>query len=110
MSLGTPFRLPIALSVAGAALVAGVLAIARLEGPNPEPAGRVRVRVSASVLGHPETLDQHRFTAPVRPAPLDRFGNPVTEAVARYRLDGTGVLYEIHSPEIDVPRLPSPSS
>ena len=38
----------------------------------------------------------------------DFFGNDVSEAVARYRLDDNGDLYEVHSPEIELARLPSP--
>ena len=38
----------------------------------------------------------------------DFFGNDVSEAIARYRLDDNGDLYEVHSPEIELARLPSP--
>jgi len=38
----------------------------------------------------------------------DFFGNDVSDAVARYRLDDRGDLYEVHSPEIEIARLPSP--
>jgi hypothetical protein len=38
----------------------------------------------------------------------DFFGNDVSEAVARYRLDDNGALYDLHSPDIELARLPSP--
>jgi hypothetical protein len=38
----------------------------------------------------------------------DFFGNEVSEAVARYRLDNRGDLYEVHSPQIELARLPAP--
>jgi hypothetical protein len=38
----------------------------------------------------------------------DFFGNDVSDAVTRYRLDDSGDLYEVHSPEIEIARLPSP--
>ena len=62
--------------------------------------------------GPPETF------APPLPAPpdaeprepLDLYGNEVMSALAKYRLDSTGSLYELHSPQIEMPRLPSPKS
>lgn len=41
---------------------------------------------------------------------LDLFGNEVYEAVAEYTLDEDGSLYEMHSPQTDAARLPSPTS
>jgi hypothetical protein len=38
----------------------------------------------------------------------DLFGNEISDAVARYTLDETGALYEVHSPETELPRLTSP--
>jgi len=40
----------------------------------------------------------------------DLYGNEVSDAVARYRLDETGSLYEVHSPQTELPRLASPIS
>jgi hypothetical protein len=40
----------------------------------------------------------------------DVYGNRVTAAVARYQLDATGTLYELHSPQTQLPRLGSPKS
>jgi len=42
--------------------------------------------------------------------PVDLYGNEVTEAVAKYKLDATGSLYETHSPQTELPRLGSPKS
>ena len=41
---------------------------------------------------------------------VDLFGNDVTDAVARYRFDATGSLYEVHSPQTEIPKLGSPKS
>lgn len=41
---------------------------------------------------------------------VDLLGNGVTDAVARYRLDATGSLYEVHSPQTEIPKLGSPKS
>jgi len=40
----------------------------------------------------------------------DMYGNGVTPAVATYQLDATGSLYELHSPQTQLPRLGSPKS
>jgi len=42
--------------------------------------------------------------------PVDLYGNEVTAAVAKYKLDATGSLYETHSPQTELPRLGSPKS
>ena len=41
---------------------------------------------------------------------VDVYGNEVSDAVATYKLDATGGLYEVHSPRTELPRLGSPSS
>jgi hypothetical protein len=41
---------------------------------------------------------------------VDLYGNQVTDAVAKYELDSTGDLYELHSPQTEIPRLKSPKS
>jgi len=40
----------------------------------------------------------------------DVYGNDVTAAVATYRFDATGTLYELHSPQTTLPHLASPKS
>jgi hypothetical protein len=40
----------------------------------------------------------------------DVYGNRVTPAVATYQLDAAGMLYELHSPQTQLPRLGSPKS
>jgi hypothetical protein len=45
---------------------------------------------------------------PSREAPLDFNGNEIRQAIARYKVDPTGVLYEEHSPDTEVPRLAPP--
>ena len=41
---------------------------------------------------------------------VDEYGNEVTPAVAEYSLDPAGSLYELHAPQIELPRLGSPKS
>ncbi len=40
----------------------------------------------------------------------DVLGNPVNAAVAKYKVDATGGLYESHSPQTELPRLAPPKS
>ena len=40
----------------------------------------------------------------------DVYGNEVSAAVATYKFDATGTLYELHSPQTELPRLASPKS
>ena len=39
---------------------------------------------------------------------IDLNGNEVPQAIARYKVDPMGALYEEHSPDTEVPRLGSP--
>lgn len=41
-------------------------------------------------------------------ASIDLNGNEVPQAIARYKVDPMGALYEEHSPDTEVPRLGSP--
>jgi hypothetical protein len=41
---------------------------------------------------------------------VDLYGNEVTDAIATYSLDPAGGLYELHSPQTELPRLGSPKS
>ncbi len=43
-------------------------------------------------------------------AVLDLYGNEVSPAVATYSFDALGDLYEVHSPQTELPRLGSPKS
>jgi hypothetical protein len=40
---------------------------------------------------------------------VDRYGNPIEEAMGDYRVDPRGDIFERHSPTTAVPRLPDPS-
>jgi len=40
----------------------------------------------------------------------DLRGNRVNDAVAKYKVDAAGGLYELHSPQTELPRLAPPKS
>jgi len=42
--------------------------------------------------------------------PVDMFGNEVTSAMATYKLDPSGIMYEEHNPDTELPRLGIPRS
>jgi len=67
--------------------------------PTDAPAGNVR---QAGVGDEPEEWD-----ATGSP---DLYGNEVIEAVTKYQLDDAGSLYEVHSPQTELPQLGSPKS
>ena len=52
----------------------------------------------------------HRAPASDNDAIVDLYGNEVNDAIATYTLDPAGSLYELHSPQTEVPRLGSPKS
>jgi hypothetical protein len=52
----------------------------------------------------------HREEADDAAGAVDLYGNEVTDAVAKYKADRAGALYELHSPQTEVPRLASPKS
>jgi hypothetical protein len=52
-------------------------------------------RHSTSGLEQPEPEEQR----------LDLYGNDVSDAIANYKSDRTGSVYEEHSPQTEVPRL-----
>jgi hypothetical protein len=65
---------------------------------------------SRSVLSLPELPATPTSRAAAADDALDAYGNEVTNAVAEYTLDGAGSLYELHSPQVELPRLGSPKS
>lgn len=71
----------------------------------------------SSAGGHPIVPQIDPAPAPQDPldrddpdAAVDIYGNEVTDAVAKYKADRAGTLYELHSPQTEVPRLASPKS
>ena len=72
------------------------------------------VTVSGFAAPHPATFSSISGTShdeivtPPRDVPVDLNGNEVKQAIARYKVDPTGALYEEHSPDTELPRLGSP--
>jgi hypothetical protein len=62
--------------------------------------------VSREDMFSPELREEHDDSD----GPVDLLGNEVADAVAKYKFDATGSLYETHSPQTELPRLGSPKS
>jgi hypothetical protein len=69
----------------------------------PSQSPQVQVTTAAAQHVRQRTLDEAE-------TPVDLYGNEVTEAVAQYTMDPAGSLYEVHSPQTELPRLGSPKS
>ena len=66
---------------------------------------------SAARDGHvAEVRDERREPADGASGFTDLYGNEVTDAVATYTFDQAGSLYELHSPQTELPRLGIPKS
>jgi hypothetical protein len=64
-------------------------------------------------LEQQEIVTDSRQRRSPRPEPggtIDLYGNEVANAVAEYTLDPGGSLYELHSPQTELPHLGSPKS
>jgi hypothetical protein len=69
----------------------------------PAAAGNELLRASA------ESRDD-RDPADSSDAFTDLYGNEVSDAIATYTFDQSGSLYELHSPQTELPKLGSPKS
>lgn len=57
----------------------------------------------------PAVADTRDDLAPTAAEPhFDLYGNEIEDAVGDYRIDPRGDVYERHSPDTEVPRLPPP--
>ncbi len=68
------------------------------------------VASSSASLVDPEAVEERATSASDNDAPqrLDVRGNEIARPLARYRVDERGSLYEVHSPQTEVPRLKAP--
>jgi hypothetical protein len=72
---------------------------------------RVAARTTDIVLGAaPAALVDEREDSDAGNGFMDLYGNEVTDAIATYTFDQAGSLYELHSPQTELPRLGIPKS
>lgn len=72
-----------------------------------QPTTPLRPVPPPSTVGPASALDDDQ---PEAQSETDLYGNSVDEAVAEYGLDAAGSLYELHAPQVELPRLGSPKS
>jgi hypothetical protein len=100
----------VALRVVLVALVPIMIGCARLapelSAPERRPVTATSVAPSRTELPPPHLFERRRELD--EDGDRDLYGNDVTDAVAKYKLDSDGSLYEAHSPQTQLPRLGSP--
>ena len=108
--MGTQSRIGLAVVIpilmVGGLLTPQLARGSRVDAPTPIPARMATVTAPNDGL----TNDSHAQETPDANGPVDLYGNEVTEAIAKYKFDATGSLYETHSPQTELPRLSSPKS
>src|SRR2546426_7129398 len=95
----------LALSLAVLMLVAGALFNPRVV-TSSLSAPRVDATPAAAMSDGPSDRHAQQDAA----SAVDLYGNEVSDAIATYSLDPAGSLYELHSPQTELPRLASPKS
>ena len=68
------------------------------------------VTTDARPTGRAAAGDERNEQADDAAGLTDLYGNEVTDAVATYTFDRSGSLYELHSPQTELPRLGIPKS
>jgi hypothetical protein len=106
------------LTIIAAIFTGCALSAPPLSSPSDPPASTVASGFHDQALAPRDT--SHAPAALANTAPLveewdakgspDLYGNEVSDAVARFKLDEAGSLYEVHSPQTELPRLASPIS
>ena len=95
-------------------LFALVVVMARELGTSAPAQAISGVNAAAAVERGPARLSVERASAGVEDIDtsdtVDSYGNEVTRAIATYKFDSTGSLYELHSPQTQLPRLASPKT
>lgn len=70
----------------------------------------VTTRVTSTQIASPTVTDVPAVSRGLDTPRVDVYGNEVEDAVGDYRVDGTGDLYETHSPDTEVTRLGPPTT
>jgi len=63
---------------------------------------------ATAVDDSPALADEAYALEDESPREYDIRGNEIVRPVERYSVDPGGMLYELHSPQTEIPRLPSP--
>jgi hypothetical protein len=113
VQLVSGFGLAVALPIVAAGafftpqLVTGSQSVATVHAIAADPAPAAEVRAAR---GPGEQLFGDDDDSDEASGFVDLYGNEVTDAIATYTLDQGGSLYELHSPQTELPRLGIPKS
>jgi len=88
-------------------VIAGLLMLVAHAGIEP---ATVTSTLSSTAVTNPSVEPASLRTVDEADGIIDLYGNEVSDAVAKYTLDPAGALYELHSPQTELPRLSSPKS
>ena len=114
MLKGVAVTLTITLFTAGA--YAGRQRDVPIAPPPDAPALHSTAQSDAGPGAQSEAAQREMSSSPLQfdePAPVQRrdvYGNDITDAVATYKRDASGGVYEEHSPHTEVPQLKPPTS
>jgi hypothetical protein len=98
-------------ALVGLLLAAAVLIVMRAAFFTPGPVTSSQIQAPALT---PASADYGVVTPHRAPtaddSAVDLYGNEVSDAIATYSLDPAGSLYELHSPQTELPKLGPPKS
>jgi hypothetical protein len=105
------FAIPIVIFVAGAVFTPQLVTrSAMIEPPSCVERATTVASPNVEVRDVPERRGERDEPAGAAEGFTDLYGNEVTDAVATYTFDQSGSLYELHSPQTELPRLGIPKS
>jgi len=106
--VGGVFLTPQLATTENAAIVSAPEALADAPRPSTRhaPGGDGSLRTGTVAVTTRDDLD----AADSSDAFTDLYGNEVSDAIATYTFDQSGSLYELHSPQTELPRLGIPKS
>ena len=91
-------------------LIVGLLFVAPIESARAAAREAAAAMRAAADQAGPDDEYGPALREPEDDGGVDLYGNQVSDAIAKYGLDSTGGLYELHSPQTELPRLKSPKS
>jgi hypothetical protein len=100
----------LAFVVLTSSLLAAVLVTPQLVQPTYSAPGMASDVQPAAAIGVPADPPADLGRDLTEDEVMDVYGNVLTAAVATYKYDAIGTLYELHSPQTELPRLASPKS
>ena len=96
-------------AVAGHEMWTPRVIVANDAGPRPGETTSISIPIAIDATAVAESADEPGEEPRLQPS-FDVYGNEIDEAVGDYRIDPQGEVYEWHSPETAILKLPSPGA